>query len=46
MKKITYGHKLNNTWNITDKVIFKYNDNLLGIYQVEEDKLKVWKNFN
>lgn len=46
MKKITSGHKLNNTWNITDKVIFKFNDKLLGIYQINEnDILKVWKNF-
>lgn len=46
MKKITSGHKLNNTWNITDKVLFKYQNQLLGIYEVtDDDILKVWKNF-
>ena len=46
-RKISNGHQLDNTWNIKDKVIFKsQNKKLLGIYQVVDDKLKVWKNFN
>ena len=44
--KIRCGHRLNNTFCIDDKVIFKSKNNqLLGIYEVEEDYLKVWKNF-
>lgn len=44
--KIRCGHRLNNTFSIKDKVIFKNKNNqLLGIYQVEEEYLKVWKNF-
>lgn len=45
--KISNGVPVNNKWNIKDKVLFKNEDNkLLGIYQKEENKLKVWKNFN
>ncbi len=44
--KIRCGHRLNNTFSIKDKVIFKSKNNqLLGIYIVDEDNLKVWKNF-
>ena len=46
-KKISNGMKIDNTFNIKDKVIFKNKDNkLLGIYEVDQEKLKVWKNFN
>lgn len=45
-KLIATGRVLENTWDITDKVIFKNEDNkLLGIYECKEEKLKVWKNF-
>lgn len=45
--KITNGQKINNLWKVTDKIILKNkSDKLLGIYQVEKDHLKVWKNFN
>ena len=45
--KITNGQKINNLWKVTDKIILKNkSDKLLGIYQVEKDYLKVWKNFN
>ena len=44
--KISNGMKLDNIYNIADKVIFKNKNNkLLGIYQAEDNKLKVWKNF-
>ena len=43
--KISHGVKIDNIYNVTDRVIFKYKDELLGIYEVENDKLKVWKNF-
>lgn len=43
--KISNGQKIKNIYNITDKVIFKTNKKVLGIYQVEENNLKVWKNF-
>lgn len=45
-KRIKNGQKLNNTYNIKDKVIFKNKKKeILGIYKVEKDKLRVWKNF-
>ena len=45
--KIKNGQKINNKWNIKKKVLFKdKNNNLLGIYEVEEHILKVWKNFS
>ena len=45
-KKISNGIKINNDFNIKDKVIFMNKSNkLLGIYEVEENYLKVWKNF-
>ena len=44
--KIRCGHRLNNTFSIKDKVIFKSKNNqLLGIYITDEGNLKVWKNF-
>ena len=44
--KIKSGQKLKNEYNIKDKVIFiDQNNKLLGIYQVENEDLKVWKNF-
>ncbi len=44
--KIKNGVKLENNWNIQDKVIFKNKENkLLGIYEVENNQLRVWKNF-
>ena len=46
-KKIHNGVKIDNTFNIKDKVIFKNKNNkLLGIYELDNNKLKVWKNFN
>ncbi len=45
--KISNGQKIDNIWKVTDKIIFKNTDNkLLGIYDLEGQKLKVWKNFN
>ena len=46
LHKISNGVKIPNKWNVKDKVIFTYNNKLLGIYQVNENELKVWKNFN
>ena len=44
--KIGNGVKLENNWNIKDKVMFFNKDNkLLGIYEVDNNQLKVWKNF-
>lgn len=44
--KIKSGQKLKNEYNIKDKVVFiDQNNKLLGIYQVENENLKVWKNF-
>lgn len=45
-RKITTGQKIPNTFNVTDKVIFKTKDNkILGIYQCQGDQLSTWKNF-
>lgn len=43
--KVSNGVRLPNHWNIKDKVIFLENKKVLGIYQVEQDELKTWKNF-
>lgn len=44
--RISNGQKLKNLWDIEDKIIFKNTEEkLLGIYQVENTQLKVWKNF-
>ncbi|MBQ2640207.1 MAG: tRNA pseudouridine(55) synthase TruB [Bacilli bacterium] len=45
-KKISNGVKIKNEFNIRDKVIFKYKDKILGIYEKDKDMLKTWKNFN
>lgn len=45
-KKISNGMKIPNTYNVEDKVIFTNESNkLLGIYEVDNNDLKVWKNF-
>lgn len=44
--KIRNGQKLKNIYQVSDKVIFLTEEKkLLGIYQVENDVLIVWKNF-
>lgn len=45
VKEVSNGMKIQNNWNIQDKVIFMYNGKLLGIYQKDCNNLKVWKNF-
>lgn len=45
--KVSNGVRLENKWNIEDRVIFKDNNNrLLGIYEVRDNMLVTWKNFN
>lgn len=45
-RKIKNGRKLPNNYQVSTKVIFKNQKNqILGIYKVEKDMLKVWKNF-
>lgn len=45
-KKIRTGQKLPNDWNIKNKVIFKDKNNfILGIYELKNNQLSVWKNF-
>ena len=45
-QKIRTGQKINNDFNIKDKVIFKNKNNqILGIYENKNDILSVWKNF-
>ena len=44
--KISNGVSIEDKWNINDKVLFKNQDNqLLGIYEKSNQKLKAWKNF-
>ena len=44
--KIRNGVKIDNIFNVKDKIIFINKENkLLGIYEKLEDNLKVWKNF-
>jgi len=46
-EKISNGMKIDNNYNVKDKVIFVNESNkLLGIYEKEDNYLKVWKNFN
>lgn len=45
-KKISNGQRIDNTFNVIDKILFKNKeDKLLGIYEVDGSELKVWKNF-
>ena len=44
-KLISNGVKIENTFNINDKVIFKSKNKLLGIYEKQGNYLKTWKNF-
>lgn len=45
--KVSNGVILENKWNIEDRVIFKDSNNrLLGIYEVRDNMLVTWKNFN
>ena len=45
--KIKNGMKIPNNWKIKDKVILlNQSKKLLGIYEVDNQKLRVWKNFN
>ncbi len=46
IKEVTNGMKITNNWDIKDKVIFTINNKLIGIYEVNHNNLKVWKNFN
>ena len=41
--KILNGCKLENTYNIDDKVIFTYEESYLAIYKNEQNILKMWK---
>ena len=44
-KKIKNGMKIPNSYNIKDKVIFTYQNKIIGIYEKDNNILKVWKNF-
>ena len=44
--QISRGMKIQNKWNIEDKVIFIDEDNkLIGIYEKQDKILRTWKNF-
>ncbi len=44
--KIKNGVRVPNEWNVKEKCMFlNEENNLLGIYEVENQELKVWKNF-
>ena len=43
--KIKNGCKIKDEWQVKEKVFFQNEDHqLLGIYEKEEEYLKVWKN--
>ena len=44
-KKVKNGMKIPNSFNIKDKVIFTYRNKIIGIYEKDNNILKVWKNF-
>lgn len=45
-RKIMTGQPLENSYNVTDKVIFKNkNQQILGIYEYKNGQLVTWKNF-
>ena len=45
-KKISNGQRIDNIFNVQDRIIFKNkSDKLLGIYEVDNNELKCWKNF-
>ena len=45
--KIKNGVKILNQWKIADKVLFQNEEKQnLGIYEVEGEYLKTWKNFS
>ena len=44
-KKIKNGMIIPNSYNIKDKVIFTYQNKIIGIYEKDNSILKVWKNF-
>ena len=46
LKKVSNGSIIENQFNISDKVIFKDNDKIIGIYEAYDNILKTWKNFN
>ncbi len=46
LKKIKNGAIIENIYNVKDKIIFKSNRKVLAIYEVFDDKLKSYKNFN
>lgn len=45
--KASNGVKIENNFKVLDKVVFKdVNNKLIGIFEVEGEYLKTWKNFN
>ena len=43
LKKIKNGCRINNIYNIKDKVLFIYNKKIIAIYERHNDELKIWK---
>ena len=44
-KKISNGCKIKNIYNVNDKVIFKYKEKVIAIYERQNENLKSFKNF-
>lgn len=42
-QKVINGCKIKNIYNIKNKVLLKYNNELIAIYQVDGELLKIWK---
>lgn len=43
LKKVINGCKIDNIYNIKDKVLFKYNNKIIAIYEKNGGLLKIWK---
>lgn len=44
-KQVSNGVMIGNSYNITDKVIFKYNNRIIAIYEKKDKYLKSFRNF-
>lgn len=43
LKQVSNGCRINNSYNIKDKVLFMYNNKIIAIYENDKNVLKIWK---
>lgn len=46
LKQVSNGCRINNTYNIKDKVLFMFNNKIIAIYENSKGILKIWKMIN